>query len=454
MESLALMPKYEAYKESGVDWLGEVPDCWDLVPIRGLLNFRNEKNDPIVTEDVLSLSIANGVTQYSDEGRGGNKRKDDLTAYKIARPNDIVMNSMNVIVGAVGVSKYFGAISPVYYALYAKDDSVLISFYERIFQNEGFQRGLLRLGKGILIKFGDSGKMNTIRMKISQNDLKVLMFPKPDSKTQLLISNFLDQKTAQIDEAIAIKELQISLLKERKQIIIQQAVTQGLAPNVPMKDSGVDWIGKIPEHWEVVPLKRLAVLSPSVKVSNRKSKELVTFLAMEKVSTDGYIDQDTLMPICDVSQGFTVFNKGDVIVAKITPCFENGKSAWLNNLQTEFGYGSTEFHVLRCGQRIIGSFLYLIVSSPLFLNAGEAMMTGSAGQKRVPSSFIQNFPTAIPGVAEQEKIVSKVKELFSQIDVVVASTVNQIEKLKEYKTTLINSAVTGKIKITPEMVEQ
>ncbi|MCG6308481.1 restriction endonuclease subunit S [Vibrio alginolyticus] len=454
MESLALMPKYEAYKESGVDWLGEVPDCWDLVPIRGLLNFRNEKNDPIVTEDVLSLSIANGVTQYSDEGRGGNKRKDDLTAYKIARPNDIVMNSMNVIVGAVGVSKYFGAISPVYYALYAKDDSVLISFYERIFQNEGFQRGLLRLGKGILIKFGDSGKMNTIRMKISQNDLKVLMFPKPDSETQLLISNFLDQKTAQIDEAIAIKEQQISLLKERKQIIIQQAVTQGLDPNVPMKDSGVDWIGKIPEHWEVVPLKRLAVLSPSVKVSNRKSKELVTFLAMEKVSTDGYIDQDTLMPICDVSQGFTVFNKGDVIVAKITPCFENGKSAWLNNLQTEFGYGSTEFHVLRCGQRIIGSFLYLIVSSPLFLNAGEAMMTGSAGQKRVPSSFIQNFPTAIPGVAEQEKIVSKVKELFSQIDVVVASTENQIEKLKEYKTTLINSAVTGKIKITPEMLEQ
>ncbi|EFJ2530653.1 TPA: restriction endonuclease subunit S [Escherichia coli] len=276
----------------------------------------------------------------------------------------------------------------------------------------------------------------------------------PPHEQQTRIANFLDKKIALIDEAISIKEKQINLLKEHKQIIIQQAVTQGLDPNVPMKDSGVDWIGDIPEHWEVVPLKRLAVLSPSVKVSNRKSKELVTFLAMEKVSTDGFIDQDTLMPICDVSQGFTVFNRGDVIVAKITPCFENGKSAWLNNLQTEFGYGSTEFHVLRCGQRIIGSFLYLIVSSPLFLNAGEAMMTGSAGQKRVPSSFIQNFPTAIPGVAEQEKIVSKVKELFSQIDVVVASTVNQIEKLKEYKTTLINSAVTGKIKITPEMVEQ
>lgn len=447
MVNFAQMPKYEAYKDSGVDWLGRVPEEWNLVPVRAVLSFRNEKNNPVKTENILSLSIAHGVTRYSDKGRGGNKRKDDLTAYKIARPNDIVMNSMNIIVGAVGVSKYFGAISPVYYALYAKNKNVSISFYERIFQDVGFQRGLLRLGKGILIKLGESGKMNTIRMKIAQDDIKTLVFPMPDFYTQSLIAKFLDQKTAQIDAAIAIKEQQIELLKERKQIIIQQAVTQGLDPNVPMKDPGVDWIGKIPEHWEVVPLKRLAVLSPSVKVSNRKSKELVTFLAMEKVSTDGYIDQDTLMPICDVSQGFTVFNKGDVIVAKITPCFENGKSAWLNNLQTEFGYGSTEFHVLRCGQRIIGSFLYLIVSSPLFLNAGEAMMTGSAGQKRVPSSFIQNFPTAIPGVAEQEKIVSKVKELFSQIDVVVASTVNQIEKLKEYKTTLINSAVTGKIKV-------
>ena len=126
MNTSAAISRYEEYKESGVDWLGSVPSHWKTVPIRAIFRFRNEKNDPIKTEDVLSLSIANGVTRYSDEGRGGNKRKDDLTAYKIARPNDIVMNSMNVIVGAVGVSKYFGAISPVYYALYTHTDDCLL----------------------------------------------------------------------------------------------------------------------------------------------------------------------------------------------------------------------------------------------------------------------------------------------------------------------------------------
>ncbi|EMB0750571.1 restriction endonuclease subunit S [Providencia rettgeri] len=442
MERLALMPKYEAYKDSGVEWLGDIPSSWELKP--GFVAFCESKsnNKGMKENTVLSLSYGNIVVKPEEKLVG--LVPESFETYQLVEPDDIIVRCTDLQNDKVslrtGLAKNKGIITSAYLNLRAKSgfDARFLHYY--LYSLDTTK---------VLYKFGSG-----LRQNLSFLDFKRLPIFEIPEDTQKLISNYLDKKTAQIDDAIAIKEQQISLLKERKQIIIQQAVTQGLDPNVPMKDSGVDWIGDIPEHWEVVPLKRLAVLSPSVKVSNRKSKELVTFLAMEKVSTDGFIDQDTLMPICDVSQGFTVFNRGDVIVAKITPCFENGKSAWLNNLQTEFGYGSTEFHVLRCGQRIIGSFLYLIVSSPLFLNAGEAMMTGSAGQKRVPSSFIQNFPTAIPGVAEQEKIVSKVKELFSQIDVVVASTVNQIEKLKEYKTTLINSAVTGKIKITPEMVEQ
>ncbi|MEF3732637.1 restriction endonuclease subunit S [Escherichia coli] len=399
----------------------------------------NERRSKVSDIDYPALSVTKkGVLPQLDNAA---KTKDGDNR-KLVKEGDFVINSRSDRKGSSGVSDRDGSVSLINIVL--KPKGIHPKFSEHLLKSHAFIEEYYRVGRGIVADLWTTryDEMRTITISV------------PSLEEQTRIANFLDKKTALIDEAISIKEKQINLLKEHKQIIIQQAVTQGLDPNVPMKDSGVDWIGDIPEHWEVVPLKRLAVLSPSVKVSNRKSKELVTFLAMEKVSTDGFIDQDTLMPICDVSQGFTVFNRGDVIVAKITPCFENGKSAWLNNLQTEFGYGSTEFHVLRCGQRIIGSFLYLIVSSPLFLNAGEAMMTGSAGQKRVPSSFIQNFPTAIPGVAEQEKIVSKVKELFSQIDVVVASTVNQIEKLKEYKTTLINSAVTGKIKITPEMVEQ
>jgi len=212
-------------KDSGIDWIGQIPTHWELKPMRAFFRFRNEKNDPVKTENILSLSIAHGVTPYSEEGRGGNKRKDDLTAYKLAYPGDIVLNSMNVIVGAVGRSKYFGAISPVYYAFYPVDDHVYVPFYEQIFLNAGFQRGLLRLGKGILIKLSGTGQLNTIRMKISTNDLKSLLFPSPPENEQQAIVAHISEQNSKIDNGIAIKERQIVALKEYKTSLINAAVT-------------------------------------------------------------------------------------------------------------------------------------------------------------------------------------------------------------------------------------
>jgi type I restriction enzyme S subunit len=212
-------------KDSGIDWIGQIPAHWDLQPMRAFFRFRNEKNDPVKTENILSLSIAHGVTPYSEEGRGGNKRKDDLTAYKLAYPGDIVLNSMNVIVGAVGRSKYFGAISPVYYAFYPVGDHVYVPFYEQIFLNAGFQRGLLRLGKGILIKLSGTGQLNTIRMKISTDDLKGLLFPTPPQDEQLGIVKYISEQNVKIDNGIAIKVRQIAALKEYKTSLINAAVT-------------------------------------------------------------------------------------------------------------------------------------------------------------------------------------------------------------------------------------
>ena len=171
------------------------------------------------------------------------------------------------------------------------------------------------------------------------------------------------------------------------------------------------------------------------------------FLPMEKVSTDGEIICDVKVQIKDVSQGFTIFNKNDVIVAKITPCFENGKSAFLSNLETDYGYGSTEFHVLRASEKILGKFLYYIVHSHLFLKTGESMMTGSAGQKRVPSSFINSFTVVLPSIDNQKKVINFIEKESSKIKSAISIQHQQIQKLKEYKTTLINSAVTGKIKV-------
>ena len=212
-------------KDSGIDWIGQIPAHWDLQPMRAFFRFRNEKNDPVKTENILSLSIAHGVTEYSEEGRGGNKRKDDLTAYKLAYPGDIVLNSMNVIVGAVGRSKYFGAISPVYYAFYPVGNHVYVPFYEQIFLNVGFQRGLLRHGKGILIKLSGTGQLNTIRMKISTGDLKGLLFPTPPQSEQREIVEYISDLTLKINNGIAIKERQIAALKEYKTSLINAAVT-------------------------------------------------------------------------------------------------------------------------------------------------------------------------------------------------------------------------------------
>lgn len=212
-------------KDSGIDWIGQIPAHWEVSPIRSLFGFRNEKNDPIKTENILSLSIANGVTLYSDEKRGGNKRKDDLTAYKLARPDDIVLNSMNVVVGAVGRSKYFGAISPVYYALFLRSLNNEIGYFDYIFANSAFQRGLLRYGKGILMKLSGTGQLNTIRMKISQNDLKVLLLPNPPKSEQNEIVEYLDLETHKIDSAISLKNEQIAALSEYKTSLINAAVT-------------------------------------------------------------------------------------------------------------------------------------------------------------------------------------------------------------------------------------
>ena len=279
-------------------WIGCVPEDWQRLPLRAFLKIRNEKNDPIKTTEILSLSIAHGVTRYFEEGRGGNKAKDDLSAYKIAHKGDIVMNSMNIIAGAVGRSDYFGAISPVYYALYPFRDDVDMEFVEFVFAAERFQREFIRLGKGILIKKSGTGKLNTIRMKVSTDDLKSVQFPLPPFSTQKTISKFLKRRIKLLDNAISEKRTQIALLNERKAILIQNAVTRGLNPDTPMKDSGVDWIREIPTHWSMKRIKYL--LTERNDRSTTGSEELLSLRMNEGLIphndvSDKYIAPENLI---------------------------------------------------------------------------------------------------------------------------------------------------------------
>ena len=425
------MRRYESYKDSCVEWLGEIPSHWECLPIRSIFKFRNEKNDPIKTDNILSLSIANGVTEYSDENRGGNKRKDDLSSYKLAYPNDIVLNSMNVIVGAVGVSKYFGAISPVYYALSLYNQRANLSYYESIFKNENFQRGLLRFGKGILIKFGENGK---IRMKISQDDLKKLYFPIPPLDEQQKIAQFLDDKTAKIDQAVDLAEKQIALLKEHKQILIQNAVTRGLNPDVPLKDSGVEWIGQVPEHWEVKKLKFVLTLSNKKEESKNSNKR---YIGMENIeSFTGKINDIPL-----IAEGIAnSFYKDEILFGKLRPYLAKSYLADFD------GICSTEFLVYRSTKVLNNRFALNIFLSYGFIDAVNASTYGSK-MPRANAEFISNMFLAIPPLSEQKQIIDYLDKQTAKIDQAIALKTAHIEKLKEYKSVLINDVVTGKVRV-------
>lgn len=189
-------------KDSGIDWIGETPEEWETRRWKYILTERKEKNSPVITDFILSLSVEKGVFPYSEKTGGGNKAKEDLSSYKIARPNDIVVNSMNILAGSVGLSNWLGAVSPVYYTYYSDNNVANINYYHYLFQSKEFQRSLLGLGNGILIKESSNGKLNTIRMRIPSDKLNRLPLPIPPLFEQEKIAQFLDKKIALIDDIV------------------------------------------------------------------------------------------------------------------------------------------------------------------------------------------------------------------------------------------------------------
>ncbi|HHF1421978.1 TPA: restriction endonuclease subunit S, partial [Haemophilus influenzae] len=384
-------------------------------------------------------SIANGVTEYSDENRGGNKRKDDLSSYKLAYPNDIVLNSMNVIVGAVGVSKYFGAISPVYYALSLHNQRANLSYYESIFKNENFQRGLLRFGKGILIKFGENGKMNTIRMKISQDDLKKLYFPISPLDEQQKIAQFLDDKTAKIDRAVELAEKQIALLKEHKQILIQNAVTRGLNPDVPLKDSGVEWIGQVPEHWELTI--GMNVFRENKRDNKGMKENTVLSLSYGKIIIKPEEKLFGLVP--ESFETYQIVEPNDIII-RCTD-LQNDQTSLRTGLAQDKGIITSAYLNLKVINNYSAKFLHYYLHA---LDITKVLYKFGSGLRQNLSFLdFKRLPIIDISLAEQQQIADYLDKQTSKIDQAIALKTAHIEKLKEYKSVLINDVVTGKVRV-------
>lgn len=210
-----------------------------------------------------------------------------------------------------------------------------------------------------------------------------------------------------------------------------------------MKDSGVEWLGKVPQHWRMNRLRFVCQINPSKSELEEESNDItVSFLPMEKVGTEGELVLDEHRTLADVLQGFTYFRDGDVIVAKITPCFENGKGAACRGLTNGIGFGSTEFHVLRPYESNSSRYIFYLTRSLPFRSIGTGSMLGSAGQKRVPEDFVKNFALAFPPSDEQHAIATFLDRKTVEIDALIRLKERQIELLGKKRQALISYAVT------------
>jgi type I restriction enzyme S subunit len=301
-----------------------------------------------------------------------------------------------------------------------------------------------RIGTGMMQ--GTAGQK-----RVPDDFIEQFEVPIPSKPEQYTIAAFLDRETAKIDALIEKKQRLIELLEEKRTALISHAVTKGLDPDAPMKDSGVEWLGEIPEHWEIRRMKLSAELNPSRKELKGISDDLtVSFFPMDAVGF-GELLEEEFKEFGEVSSGLTYFREGDVLIAKITPSFENGKGALVEELENGIGFGTTELHVLRPLKGIVRKFLLFVTQGDHFRKMGKGTMYGTAGQKRVPDDFILDFPLALPPLDEQKEIAEVLSSEIVKLQRLVGKISEAIERLEEYRSSMISAAVTGTIDVRDEV---
>jgi len=436
------MIKYPKYKDSGIAWLREVPEHWRIESFKNILSERNEKNNPIKSQEILSLSIDKGVTLYAEKTTNLDRFKDDVSKYKLAHKGDLVLNSMNMIVGAVGVSDYFGCVSPVYYTFYGNNNEAYTTrFYEYLFKCKTFQGVLYTLGRGLIAIDRGEGKFNTLRLKVSRDDLRSMRLPFPKISEQIALVNFLDYKTEKIDRFISKKKELIKLLSEQKNATINQVVTKGINPNTNLNPSGIEWLGDIPEHWSIQKVKESFQFSvgftpdtsiPSyyypedyiwVNISDLKSKYISS--SAQGISKN-YVDKSTK----------EIIPKGSLL-------YSFKLSVGKVSITTKELYTNEAILAIYPDSKIDVNYFYYSLPQQVIYNANENIY----GAKILNQKLIKNAYILIPPLSEQKEIVNYLDSELSKIDQVIETIKKEISLVKEYKTALIAEAVTGKMDV-------
>ena len=364
------------------------------------------------------------------------KKRVELSRH-VALPNDIVIAKMaEPVARSAIVSDKYPEYVIVADCVKLSPDLSLINLS---FLNWAINSDLVKMNAELV----SSG---TTRIRVSLGELKKLKIPYPSLIEQKLIANFLDHETAQIDTLIDKQQTLIQLLKEKRQAVISHAVTKGLNPDAPMKDSGVEWLGEVPEHWSITRIKYVAELTPSKSGILSRLEERCNFIPMEKLKLDTLVLDETRQ-IKDVYQGYTYFEDGDVLIAKVTPCFENQNMAIAANLVNGIGFGSSEIYVLRTEAEGLNQLLLYRLQESVFMQLGAGAMTGAGGLRRVPSDFLNNFQFGLPPISEQQEIVEHIEKMKSKFNDLIDNAQQAIQLMQERRTALISAAVTGKIDV-------
>ena len=436
-----------AMKDSGIKWIGEIPEEWEVKRIKSVFDRRNEVNNPILSKERLSLSIDVGITKYSDKTTNLDRFKEDFTKYQLAYPNDIVLNSMNMIVGAVGKSEFFGCVSPVYYVITTKDGNYA-SFYAYLLNTLSIREVYHSLGRGIYAIERGEGRVNTCRLKVPYYDFSSILIPVPPLSEQQRIATYLDTKCGEIDQLIGIQEKFIEELKAYKQSVITEAVTKGLNPNATLKDSGVEWIGEIPEEWEVCRIKNYFSINSGTTPQSDKTEywgeDYYWVTPADFKTEDKYIAKGkrSLSKLGFESCSLTIYPKGSLIFSKRAPIGQIVIAS--NELCVNQGcFGCTPLRATN------SSYFYFLLS--IYKTQFELYGSGTTFKEISAISF-KNFKIACPkDLSEQQSIATYLDNKCSQIDSLITLKQSKIEELKSFKKSLIYEYVTGK-KTVPENV--
>lgn len=427
-------------KDSGIEWIGGIPYNWSLERLQWYLDEIKELNNPIKTEQVLSLTNKLGVVPYEEKGEQGNKAKENLNEYKVAYPNTIVANSMNILIGSVGICNYTGCVSPVYY-VFKSNKKCNIRFINFILQTKEYQKELRKYANGIL----------EIRLRVSSNGILKRKIAIPDLDTQNKIVDYIDNKVEKINDLIKNEEDQIQKLKEYKQSLITEVVTKGLDKNVEMKDSGVEWIGKIPKDWQLIPIKAKFKSGKGLPITKADLVEdgirVISYgqiHAKENTSVEinnslyRYVDNKWLQSNIDC-----IVKKGDFIFADTSEDVAgSGDFIYINNNDLTFaGYHCLTLKPIddNCNNKYL-AYLFL---STMWKSQLQSKVCG-VKLYSISKKFLMSTSIILPPINEQKEIVKVLDGKCKTIEEVITIKKEKIEKLNEYKKALIYEYVTGK----------